>query len=358
MIMPAANAMQWRVVCYIAKYVFHGSYDLNLIIVQTVDKVEDTSSPIAELFERHTSHITPLRAEFFAKWEHLLSLEERHMLQFRKELWTMTAAQRENSGRCLANMIMQDYRCETGPRMARIHQHTYKFMRRSDELDSLSSTNASPGRRTRIKSLLNGHIIQGDPVIISMEPDILALARGFVLELTPHFIVVGVDRAIDVDAYQNRAGHTPGDLTVPAVFRIDKDELTSGMSRLRENLARMYYAGGDTTRLRLVVDLDPPRFSPASDLTTRIPEMLNSDQKAAMVKVLTAQDYALILGMPGTGKTFTIAEVIKCLVAEGKTVLLTSYTHSAVDTILSVLKDVDFQILRLGNIDKVGYFHL
>jgi DNA replication ATP-dependent helicase Dna2 len=80
---------------------------------------------------------------------------------------------------------------------------------------------------------------------------------------------------------------------------------------------------------------------------------LNVNQQQAMSKVLSAQDYALILGMPGTGKTTVIAAIIKTLVAMGKTVLLTSYTHSAVDTILAKLTDADFGILRLGNIDKV-----
>ena len=49
---------------------------------------------------------------------------------------------------------------------------------------------------------------------------------------------------------------------------------------------------------------------------------------------LSAKNYALILGMPGTGKTTTITKIVKLLVDCGKSVLLTSYTHSAVDNIL------------------------
>ena len=67
---------------------------------------------------------------------------------------------------------------------------------------------------------------------------------------------------------------------------------------------------------------------------------LNSDQKNAVSKALSAQDYALILGMPGTGKTTTIACLVRVLVASGKSVLLTSYTHTAVDNILLKLKQV------------------
>ena len=81
---------------------------------------------------------------------------------------------------------------------------------------------------------------------------------------------------------------------------------------------------------------------------TQILQDLNSDQRKAIRKVLTAQDYALILGCPGAGKTHTIACLVRALVSLGKSVLLTSYTHSAVDNILLKLTQVqyDFRLLR------------
>lgn len=64
---------------------------------------------------------------------------------------------------------------------------------------------------------------------------------------------------------------------------------------------------------------------------------LNSDQKAAVLKVISAEDFALIQGLPGTGKSATIVFLTRLLVARGKRVLLTSYTHSAVDNLLCKL---------------------
>ena len=123
---------------------------------------------------------------------------------------------------------------------------------------------------------------------------------------------------------------------------------------MRGNLAELFFAGGAQRLRQLVVDLDPPVFEPARlPRPEEIPSELNADQANAMAKVLSAKDYALILGMPGTGKTTLIAEIIKALVERGKTVLLTSYTHSAVDTILMKLLNAEFGIFRLGNIDKV-----
>lgn len=66
---------------------------------------------------------------------------------------------------------------------------------------------------------------------------------------------------------------------------------------------------------------------------------LNPDQKAAVLKVVAAEDFAIIQGLPGTGKSATIAFLTRLLVARGKRVLLTSYTHSAVDNLLCKLSD-------------------
>lgn len=73
-----------------------------------------------------------------------------------------------------------------------------------------------------------------------------------------------------------------------------------------------------------------------------------------MINPCKAQDYALILGMPGTGKTTTIAKIIQCLVLQKKRVMLTSYTHTAVDNVLLKLTSLGVDVLRLGsNLDKV-----
>lgn len=55
-------------------------------------------------------------------------------------------------------------------------------------------------------------------------------------------------------------------------------------------------------------------------------------------QILTAKDYALILGMPGTGKTSTMVHAVKALLIRGSSILLASYTNSAVDNLLIKLK--------------------
>ena len=242
-------------------------------------------------------------------------------------------------------MVVASYSDESATTLQKIHRHTYTFER---------ATQQGSGDRP---SLLSGHIAKGDPVSISMEPDLLCLQRGFVTDLTPTCVVLGLTYKIEIDSLLSRTKHrrTSQSGIEDVRFRIDKDEMSSGIMRMRNNLAQLFYKEGDEKRRRLVVDLEKPYFEPArAPHPDEIPPSLNVDQAKAMRQVLTARDYALVLGMPGTGKTATIAEIIKALVKRGKSVLLTSYTHSAVDTILMKLLDAKFGILRLGNVDKVG----
>lgn len=110
------------------------------------------------------------------------------------------------------------------------------------------------------------------------------------------------------------------------------------------------------------MDLKPPSFAsdpagmsgstpPSSQTVTRY--QLNEDQLKAAQKVINSQDYALILGMPGTGKSTTVAFIVHKLVAMGKSVLITAYTHSAVDNLLMKLKEYGTKFLRLGSKQQV-----
>lgn len=312
----------------------------------------DSTSQIADIYALKTAHLTPAQCDFFKKWEALIALEEQDLLRFRKEIWTMGAAEREDRGRCFSNMALDSSfhsspLASQGPRDTKIHKFTYRFFKAGLSLNR--------------SSLLNGHMSCGDAITVSVEPVLLAFARGFIVELTPTEVVVGVDHEINCEIIRERLKRTQGGHKGELIFRIDKDELSAGMGRLRDNLAQLFYIDGDRRRLELIVDLRIPQFGTDCDGDDMMQDLysptlghLNERQKAAVANVLNAQDYALILGMPGTGKTTVISTLIRKLVEHGKTVLLVSYTHSAVDTVLLKLKkDADFGILRLGNLDKV-----
>ena len=350
--------------------------------VRKLGNILSKRSPIADVYEQKTGHLDHVHLEFFRKWDRLLNLEEEDAVRFRREMWTMTAEQREKLGRCFGNMrldtLPSNPASESSGSMRRV---VHRFVRHHDPTQDVEA------------GLLSGHITVNDPVTISIEPDMLSVAQGFVADLTPTAVEIGLDHSLDAAmrrVLEKSQGAVPAgsfDLVAAAeriVFRIDKDELGSGMGRVRANLAALFLPpqrGGDVKRRELIVDMRAPRFHHSEQLEDAFParsdrrtarEVLdqvhtdasvNEDQKLAIDKVLSAQDYALVLGMPGTGKTTTIAKLIELLVKLGKRILLTSYTHSAVDTILRKLAEdrpkaehgdrKEMRILRLGSKDKV-----
>ncbi|MFD1641567.1 AAA domain-containing protein [Halohasta litorea] len=75
----------------------------------------------------------------------------------------------------------------------------------------------------------------------------------------------------------------------------------------------------------------------------------NEGQNQAVNLGVNAQDCALIHGPPGTGKTYTIARLIRALVDRGDRVLLTAFTNRAVDNALEALREQGFEdICRVG----------
>ncbi|PLW11381.1 hypothetical protein PCANC_21857 [Puccinia coronata f. sp. avenae] len=321
---------------------------------------------LRELYERKTYHLTPVHTEFFRRWEALVSHEEKELGKLKKQIWTMSAEERERTGNALANMtIDHSFHPDDGSydptATSKIHRHTYRLVRLP------TKSNSAAVHENKASSLLFGHISKHDPVVISIEGKRLGIARGFVLDLAPTSITVGLDHRLEEIEALPVGTHLMTYLTQYAAtqphgssvrYRIDKDELLAGMGKIRDNLAQLFLENGNTKLRELVVDLRKPSFNP-SHLEKMLTENnraghLNEEQVNVLTKVLAAEDYALVLGMPGTGKTTTIAELIKTLISMGKTVLLTSYTHSAVDNILSKLVDSKIDMLRLGNVDKVA----
>jgi ATP-dependent RNA/DNA helicase IGHMBP2 len=81
---------------------------------------------------------------------------------------------------------------------------------------------------------------------------------------------------------------------------------------------------------------------------------LNSPQRAAIEFALAARDVAIIHGPPGTGKTTTVVELIRQLVARGETVLACAPSNHAVDNLLEKLLAVGERPVRLGHPARVS----
>jgi hypothetical protein len=137
------------------------------------------------------------------------------------------------------------------------------------------------------------------------------------------------------------------------IWRIDRVEYAGGSKGTRANLMKLFKKGGDDRRRRLVVDLEAPMYADSSQVrqpsdASKLAGMeLNQGQQEALMRCICAKDYVLLLGMPGTGKTTTIAATIKGLLYLKKRILVTAYTNNALDNVLIKLKELGVAFSRI-----------
>jgi superfamily I DNA and/or RNA helicase len=81
--------------------------------------------------------------------------------------------------------------------------------------------------------------------------------------------------------------------------------------------------------------------------------LLNDSQNEALNSIMAADDVAIVHGPPGTGKTTTLVESIKFLVADGKKVMVTAPSNAAVDHLTRSIANAGVSIVRIGNLAKV-----
>lgn len=314
-------------------------------------------------FHEMTMHLGGSHAAFFKHWDSLLSKEEKDLFHFRRELWGMVSSEREYVGRCFGDVVIEPGSISVDDSAGKVNRYGYTFIKQ---------------KAVPTFSFLDSQINAGEPIVISDEKGHFALALGYVADIRREKITVRVDRRL-----HNARTRKPGfdgkynqvfagimevtkdgkPTTIPThdeegvqmLFRLDKDEFSNGLALVRNNLIQLMAPTSAEKYRKLVVELDAPTFkqTPTAYELLDSGADLNDDQRAAIEKVMTAQDYALVLGMPGTGKTTTIAHIIRALVSQGKSVLLTSYTHTAVDNILLKIKNDKIDILRLGSGAKI-----
>ncbi|KAL4401382.1 DNA replication endonuclease-helicase Dna2 [Malassezia pachydermatis] len=282
------------------------------------------SSPVAALYDESTSHLTPTDVAFFRRWDALLSREERGLSRYQHELWTLSADERAALGRCVPHATIRSLR---GARVV-LDTGTAPGLFAPDDLISLAV--AHPVRaflsRGRVVSL------EGTSLQLELETSIAPLLTQ--LQMRYRF------------------------QSVTWALRVDMDDLMAMMGVPRYNLACLFYrdAPPRVTKLReRIVHHAPPHWDVLSKAhqasVQRWAATCNAEQRRAIERALSAQDYTLVLGMPGTGKSTTIAVLVRLLAELGQRVLLCSHTHSAVDTIVAKL--VDTPVLRLGPLHRI-----
>jgi predicted DNA helicase len=96
----------------------------------------------------------------------------------------------------------------------------------------------------------------------------------------------------------------------------------------------------------------PPDFTKVKEIEF-CNEELNGSQQEAVLRCLAAQDFFLIHGPPGTGKTITCIEVIAQLVKRGYKILAAADSNVAVDNLVERLDKLGVEVVRIGHPARV-----
>ncbi|PNF13913.1 hypothetical protein B7P43_G09862 [Cryptotermes secundus] len=284
-----------------------------------------TSNPLAELASAATSHLSASHVDYLVHWTGLLLLEESQTSGpiCQKDVWCMNPQQREKRGKSLCSMVV------TGRVMMSGDSCVHTFQK-----DCIS-----------FQDLRTSGLTVGDYVTVSTDAQ-LAVATGTVCGITHSTLTLSLNRDL-----RKRSSSS--------CFHIDIYTLQNGKGFNLTNLGCLMNNTDVAAKLRkLIVDRERPTFVErlrSSILRPGRPilEPLNMCQRRAVLKALSANDYFLIKGMPGTGKTATIVSLVELLVKLGQSVLVTSHTHTAVDNVLLKLAARNVDLLRLGSSSRI-----
>ncbi len=119
-----------------------------------------------------------------------------------------------------------------------------------------------------------------------------------------------------------------------------------------ENIKKGKISLDNTRILDLLLRENKPLYSKKRQ--SSVSKMLNETQKDAVTKSIEADDFHLIIGPPGTGKTYVIEELIRQFSKRNQKLLITAWTNLAVDNIIKrLLKSESGKIVRIGPIDGI-----
>lgn len=98
------------------------------------------------------------------------------------------------------------------------------------------------------------------------------------------------------------------------------------------------------------LESDPAAALAASEIAAGLAPALDASQHEAFVAALSSTPAALIQGPPGTGKTHVLARIAAALARRGLRVLVTAYTHRAVNNALRKVGEAgpDLSVVKAG----------
>lgn len=262
--------------------------------------------------------------DYFGCWSRFLELEsqaERMRLSTRRETRKargMSDRSIEAQGDTLMHMVIADHRTGLGGRTIAT------FVKRQAQA-------LLPWNRFRV----------GAPIVASDEETLMDVANGVVCGRSSTSVEVVFD-----------------DWPEGKFFRLElsADEITR--KRQMDAMQQALRGRGRLAQFRdlLIADKEP-QFFPIKNRqvieASLAKSRLNASQTEAIVHALGANDLAIIHGPPGTGKTTTVAELIRQTVHRGERVLACAPSNTGVDNLLEKLIALGVHAIRIGHPARV-----
>lgn len=187
---------------------------------------------------------------------------------------------------------------------------------------------------------------RGDMVLLyryEQEPDVCRhlLYKGIIVQLNDSEVTIRL----------NNAQHNPQAFT-EGTYAVEHATSDIGTSSDIRSLYAFCQASAQKKALLL------GRQEPRHDSTLTLSRSYHPHYDEVLLKALQARDYFLLQGPPGTGKTsmalrFLVQEELASYASrqpqQPASLLLTAYTHRAVDEICGMLEDAAIDYLRIGH---------
>lgn len=234
-------------------------------------------------------------------------------------LWLSTLDEKCEAGEILYDLTIQDNHA------ADIHKPYLQLARRGGEEEALANFRAGDAvvlyeRNSERDNVTNKMVFKGNVESISEQMIRLRLR-----------------------ASQQNAGVLPAG----SRYAVEHDYMDTSFRSMYQGLS--FFLSATQGRRDLLLGRREPAFDESFDGQIHAAA---DDFERVTLKAQAARDYFLLVGPPGTGKTsHALRGMVEAFYAEGKQILLLSYTNRAVDEICKVLSAVrpEIDYIRLGS---------
>lgn len=188
--------------------------------------------------------------------------------------------------------------------------------------------------------VIDTEISVGDMVLVSTDDPLRSDLTGTVTEKGARFIKVAFDKRVPKWAIKKKT-------------RLDLYANDITFRRMEDNLKHLSLKGKNA--LEYILNERNPKKNRPTPYINYIDDNLNESQKNAIENALSCENFFLIHGPFGTGKTRTLVELISQETRQNHKVLATAESNAAVDNILErLMSNKKLKLTRLGHPQRVS----